>query len=83
MECDLVTNTVTAWSEAVALNPRCKDFNKNGLDHYELLRQLFHTGTATGFLQTSSAQGVHVSVEPDSSDDVVKLLPPDMGQCSN
>nr|XP_023887226.1 uncharacterized protein LOC111999330 isoform X2 [Quercus suber]POE67636.1 hypothetical protein CFP56_26859 [Quercus suber] len=28
-------------------------------------------------------KGVHVSVEPDSSDDVVMLLPPDMGQCSN
>nr|POF14444.1 hypothetical protein CFP56_79002 [Quercus suber] len=28
-------------------------------------------------------KGVHVSVEPDSSDDVVKLLPPDMRQCSN
>lgn len=38
---------------------------------------------ATGFLQTSSVQGVHVSVEPYSSDDVVKLPPPDMGQCSN
>ncbi|XP_050243328.1 uncharacterized protein LOC126692000 isoform X1 [Quercus robur] len=87
MECDLVTNTVTgseaAWSEAVALNPRCKGFYKKGLDHYELLRQLFHTGMATGFLQTSSVQGVHVSVEPYSSDDVVKLPPPDMGQCSN
>ncbi|XP_065616809.1 L10-interacting MYB domain-containing protein [Quercus suber] len=60
MEWDPDTNTVTcsdeAWSDVMKLNPRCNDFHKKGLDHYELLRQLFHT-----VAQTSSAQ--HVSAD--------------------
>ncbi|KAK9997236.1 hypothetical protein SO802_021922 [Lithocarpus litseifolius] len=102
---DPVTNTVTGsdavWAHTASLNSRCKEFRNKGLEHHELLGQLFHTGTATGFLQISSAQpapnsdeeqeldvavlaqGLHVSVEPDSADDVGKLPPLDMGQCSN
>ena len=38
------------------MKPRFKDFRKKGLDHYELLRRLFNTGTTTEFLQISSTQ---------------------------
>ena len=46
-----IPHLVSFW-----LNLRCKDFRKKGLDHYELLRRLFNTGTTTEFLQISSAQ---------------------------
>ncbi|KAK7851665.1 hypothetical protein CFP56_041255 [Quercus suber] len=45
--------TVTGSEEA---NPKCQEFRKKGLDHYELLGQLFNTSIVTRFLQSSSAQ---------------------------
>ncbi|KAK9989951.1 hypothetical protein SO802_030190 [Lithocarpus litseifolius] len=68
-----VKGTGTAWSGAESSNRKCKEFHNKGLEHFDLLGQLFKTGTA------SSAQ----ADSPDSSDDVIEIPHPDMGQGSN
>nr|POF10402.1 hypothetical protein CFP56_56356 [Quercus suber] len=44
------------WLWDFMANSKCKEFRKKGLDHYELLGQLFNTSIVTRFLQSSSAQ---------------------------
>lgn len=53
---NIVIGSEEVWTNAIAPNPKCKEFRKKGLDHYDLLGQLFNKSTATGFLQISSAQ---------------------------
>ncbi|KAK9989953.1 hypothetical protein SO802_024938 [Lithocarpus litseifolius] len=59
-----------ARSDAESSNCKCKELRHKGLDHFDLLEQLFKTGTAS-------------TTQPDSPDDVVKVPHPDMGQGSN
>ncbi|KAK7821700.1 hypothetical protein CFP56_037476 [Quercus suber] len=51
-----ITPEISKVKAKTSSNPKCKEFRKTGLDHYDLLGQLFNIGTAIEFLQISSAQ---------------------------
>ncbi|KAK2639323.1 hypothetical protein Ddye_027118 [Dipteronia dyeriana] len=57
---DPISNTVTApeavWAEYIKRVPGAKPYRKKGLDHYEILGDIFNTTTATGQLSFSSSQ---------------------------
>ncbi|KAK7817708.1 hypothetical protein CFP56_042464, partial [Quercus suber] len=57
------------WTNAIAPNPKCKEFRKKGLDHRDLLGQLFNKSTANGFLQISLAQSAPNSDEEQELDE--------------
>nr|XP_023928324.1 L10-interacting MYB domain-containing protein-like isoform X2 [Quercus suber] len=63
---DSHTNIVIGSEEP---NPKCKEFWKKGLDHCDLLGQLFNKSTANGFLQISFAQSAPNSDEERELDE--------------
>ncbi|KAK0575135.1 hypothetical protein LWI29_034424 [Acer saccharum] len=57
---DHISNTVTAsevvWAEYIKRVPSVKPYRKKGLEHYEILGDIFNTTTATRQLSFSSSQ---------------------------
>ncbi|PRQ58029.1 putative Myb/SANT-like domain-containing protein [Rosa chinensis] len=57
---DPIANTVTAseevWATYIKRVPGVKPYRKKGLEHYEILGEIFNTTTATGQLHYASSQ---------------------------
>ncbi|KAK0605481.1 hypothetical protein LWI29_027326 [Acer saccharum] len=68
---DPISNTVTApddvWNEYLKRVPSAKPYKKKGLEHYDILGEIFNTTTATGQMHFSSNQ------IPPSSDEEREL----------
>ncbi|KAL6276458.1 hypothetical protein ACE6H2_020059 [Prunus campanulata] len=65
---DPIANTVTAsedvWASYLKSKPKAKQFRTQGLEHYQLLGEIFNTTTATGQLHYASSQ-----LPPNSDDE--------------
>ncbi|XP_004298194.1 PREDICTED: uncharacterized protein At2g29880-like [Fragaria vesca subsp. vesca] len=65
---DPIRNTITAseevWATYVKRVSGVKPYRKKGLEHYEILREIFDTTTSTGQLHYASSQ-----VPPNSDDE--------------
>ncbi|KAI8015759.1 Uncharacterized protein LOK49_LG05G02321 [Camellia lanceoleosa] len=62
---DPITQTVTApdgvWENYVQAHPNAKQFQTKGLEHYELMSEIFAKSFATGAFARSSCQGAPTS----------------------
>ncbi|GMP48384.1 hypothetical protein CsSME_00015756 [Camellia sinensis var. sinensis] len=62
---DPITQTVTApddvWKNYVQAHPNAKQFQTKGLEHYELMSEIFSKSFATGTFVRSSRQGAPTS----------------------
>ncbi|KAL6541518.1 hypothetical protein OROGR_011004 [Orobanche gracilis] len=68
---DPETNTVTAseevWKDYIRVHDKAAQFQRRGLDHYNLLGIIFNKNTATGVLHHSSTQ------DPPNTDEEIEL----------
>ncbi|KAI7999962.1 Uncharacterized protein LOK49_LG09G01823 [Camellia lanceoleosa] len=70
---DPITQTVTApddvWENYVQAHPNAKQFQTKGLEHYELMSEIFAKSFATGAFARSSRQGAPTSDDEREMDE--------------
>ncbi|GMP26737.1 hypothetical protein CsSME_00003050 [Camellia sinensis var. sinensis] len=70
---DPTTQTVTAlddvWENYVQAHPNAKQFQTKGLEHYELILEIFSNSFATGVFARSSCQGAPTSDDEREMDE--------------